>query len=101
MKKSKMLLALLVLSAAGTLASCVKPSTSSSTPAPSTSSSAPAPSTSSSTVSIPDEIKTVMSVTEAIAHMQGTNWKEGQILHVTGVVTEVKYQENFGSYNIN
>ena len=47
MKKSKMLLALLVLSTAGVLASCVKPSTSSSAPAPSTSS-APAPSTSSS-----------------------------------------------------
>ena len=42
-----MLLALLVLSTAGVLASCVKPSTSSSAPAPSTSS-APAPSTSSS-----------------------------------------------------
>ena len=101
-----MLLALLVLSAAATVASCTKPSTSSSAPAPSTSSSAPAPSTSSapapstSTVSIPNEITTVMSVTEAIAHMQGTNWKEGQILHVTGVVTSVKYQEDFGSYNI-
>lgn len=47
MKKSKMLLALLVLSTAGVLASCVQPSTSSSAPAPSTSS-APAPSTSSS-----------------------------------------------------
>ncbi|MBQ9731030.1 MAG: hypothetical protein IJV94_02730 [Bacilli bacterium] len=106
MKKSKMLLALLVLSAAATVASCTKPSTSSSAPAPSTSSSAPAPSTSSapapstSTVSIPNEITTVMSVTEAIAHMQGTNWKEGQILHVTGVVASVKYQEDYGSYNI-
>ena len=113
MKKSKMLLALLVLSAAGTLASCVNTSTSSSAPAPSTSStpapstssvapstSSAAPSTSSSSVQIPDEITTVMTVAEAIAHMQGTNWKEGQILHVTGVVTEVKYQEQFGSYNI-
>ena len=118
MKKSKMLLALLVLSAAGALASCVNtstsssapapstssapaPSTSSSAPAPSTSSSAPAPSTStSSSASIPNEITTVMSVAEAIAHMQGTNWKEGQIIHVTGVVTEVKYQEQYGSYNI-
>ena len=109
MKKSFKLLKVVMASLlACALASCVDSSSSSSS-----SSSASSQSTSSSTVSssssssatqqvygeVPAGV-TVLTVAEAVAHMQSSSWVENEDMCVKGEVEKVKYDSQYSSYTI-